>query len=75
MNLIRQTPALLLVLVCTAGCAKVAIEGGDKPIHIIADVNVNVRVAHELDDFFSFEDKHPLPVTAPARATTPPTPI
>ena len=55
----RNWPILLLVM---AGCANVAVEGGDKPIHIVADVNVNIRVAHELDDFFAFQDK---PTTAP----------
>jgi hypothetical protein len=28
------------------------------PIHITADVNVNVRVERQLDDFFSFEQKY-----------------
>jgi hypothetical protein len=29
-----------------------------EPIHITADVNVNVRVERQLDDFFSFEQKY-----------------
>jgi hypothetical protein len=47
-----------------AGCAHVAVEGGDKPIKIQMDVNV--RVANQLDQFFAFEDK-------PAAATQPST--
>ncbi len=50
------------ILACAAGCASVSVQGGDKPIHIVADVNVNIKVAHELDDFFAFQDK---PTTAP----------
>lgn len=56
----------VLATVLGSGCARVAIEGGDKPIHIVMDVNV--RVAHELDDFFAFEDKNPAPATNPAPA-------
>ena len=54
-----------LLLLAGAGCAKLAVEGGDKPIHIIMDVNV--RVAKELDEFYAFEDKY----TGPAPATQP----
>jgi len=57
---------VVLAAVLGSGCARVAIEGGDKPIHIVMDVNV--RVAHELDDFFAFEDKTPVPATNPAPA-------
>lgn len=57
-------PTAVLAAVLGPGCARVAIEGGDKPIHIVMDVNV--RVAHELDDFFAFEDKNPAPATKPA---------
>ena len=56
----------VLATVLRPGCARVAIEGGDKPIHIVMDVNV--RVAHELDDFFAFEDKNPTLATKPAPA-------
>ena len=55
--------AAFIALLGSVGCARVAVEGGDKPIHIVLDVNV--RVARELDNFFDFEDKHP--------ATTSPT--
>lgn len=57
-----RTLAWPLALVCVAapGCARVAVEGGDKPIHIVMDVNL--RVAKELDDAFSFQEK---PVTPP----------
>jgi hypothetical protein len=43
------------------GCARVAVEGGDKPIHIVMDINV--RVDQKLDQFFAFEET--TPVTAP----------
>jgi len=47
----------LLRAALLSGCARVALEGGDKPIHIVMDINV--RIAHELDDFFAFEQKQP----------------
>jgi hypothetical protein len=55
--------AALGVLLSLAGCARVSVEGGDKPIHIVLDVNV--RVARQLDDFFDFEDNHPAAATQP----------
>ena len=46
-----------LLLLTAIGCARLAIEGGEKPIHIVMDVNM--RIAREVDEFFAFEDKHP----------------
>lgn len=61
----------LLVSPALMGCAHVAVEGGDKPITI--DVNVNLRVAHELDSFFAFEDKGSASSTSqPATAASAP---
>jgi hypothetical protein len=45
-----------------AGCIHISSD----PIHVIADVNVNVRVDRQLDQFFAFEDKYPRPATQPA---------
>ena len=57
-------PAVALGL---AGCARVALEGGEKPIHIVMDVNV--KVDRELDQFFAFEKKYePNPATQPTTA-------
>lgn len=47
-----------------SGCARVAVEGGDKPIHIVMDVNL--RVERQLDNFFAFEDQVKPPATRPA---------
>lgn len=62
----RRSHAAGLVVLALAGCAQVSVQGGDKPIHIVADINVNVRVSHELNDFFAFEDKQPGTATVPA---------
>ncbi len=50
-------------IVLINGCAKVSVEGGDKPIHIVMDINV--KVDRELDQFFSFEQPATQPTTAP----------
>jgi hypothetical protein len=47
-----------------AGCARVAIEGGEKPIKI--DMTVTLKVDRELDEFFAFERKYEQPTTQPA---------
>jgi len=62
-------------ILLATGCARVAIEGGEKPIHIVMDVNV--KVARELDNFFDFENQHAATgsqpaTTAPAPAATKP---
>ena len=67
---ITRTLALPLAAICMpavlgGGCARVAVEGGDKPIHIVMDVNL--RVERQLDNFFAFEDQvKPAPATKPA---------
>jgi len=48
---------LCLSLAIAAGCARVAVEGGDKPIHIVMDVNI--KIDQKLDQFFAFEDSAP----------------
>ena len=57
--------AALLILTGGVSCARLETNNTVdvkpievKPIHIIADVNVNVRVERELDNFFSFENKY-----------------
>jgi hypothetical protein len=57
------------VMLLAGGCARLAVEGGDKPIHIVMDVNL--RVDHELDQFFAFEQQPP--ATQPTTATAPST--
>jgi hypothetical protein len=47
-----------------AGCAKVSVEGGEKPIHIVMDINL--KIDRELDQFFAFEKQ---PTTNPATRT------
>lgn len=68
MNTQKIFPLIAVMLLTAAGCARVALEGGDKPIHIILDINV--RVARELDNFFAFEDQRPatIPATNPTTA-------
>jgi hypothetical protein len=52
-------------------CAHVSVEPVEvKPIHIIADVNLNVKIDHELDNFFAFEKNYQPPATQ-AAATLP----
>jgi len=48
------------------GCARVAVEGGDKPIHIVLDINI--RVDQALDRFFAFEEQIAPKSTEPANA-------
>ncbi len=49
------TICILATGLLTLGCAKVAVEGGDKPIHIVLDVNL--KIDRELDQFFAFEQQ------------------
>ena len=56
-------------------CARVTLEGGDKPIHIVHDINI--RVDRQLDEFFAFEqtaadpaENGAAPATQPAGAQT-----
>lgn len=68
MNISRKLfpSAAVLAVLSAGGCARVAVEGGDKPIHIVMDINV--RVARELDQFFAFEEKQAAsqPATVPS---------
>jgi hypothetical protein len=57
--------AMLLVMLGGISCANLTTQNTVDvkpihvdPIHITADVNVNVRVERQLDDFFSFEQKY-----------------
>lgn len=64
----RLTPIVLAAIAAAGGCMKMQIEGGDKPIHIVMDVNL--RVSKELDNFFAFEDeKRPASSSKPASVT------
>jgi hypothetical protein len=61
---------LLVAVLLLPSCAKVALEGGDKPIHIVMDINI--RVDQELERFFAFEDQYRnAPTTRPAATTQP----
>lgn len=44
-----------------------------KPIHITADINLNVKIDRSLDEFFSYQA--PAPTTAPAVVVPTPTTI
>jgi hypothetical protein len=55
---------LLLSLFLLPSCAKVAVEGGDKPIHLVMDINI--RIDRELEQFFAFEKQYQDPATQPA---------
>ena len=60
------TAASILAVCDVTGCARVALEGGDKPIHIVMDINV--KVDRELDQFFDFQKK--FDATAPTSQST-----
>lgn len=50
------TIAAIAAALTAGGCnPKVSLQGGDKPIHIVMDINV--RVQNELEDFYSFRNK------------------
>jgi hypothetical protein len=53
----RFAAILGLAIVNAGGCARLAVEGGDKPIHIVMDVNI--KIDQKLDQFFAFEDQAP----------------
>ena len=57
------------MLLVHAGCAKVALEGGDKPIHIVHDVNI--RVDKSLEDFFAYQKNAPTTTPSDVTATQP----
>jgi hypothetical protein len=52
-------------------CARVAVEGGEKPIHIVMDVNL--KVDRELDNFFDFEKQPHTPAASQPAASAPAT--
>jgi hypothetical protein len=71
----RPKSLALLLTVLTAcvlpSCARVSLEGGDKPIHIVHDVNI--RIDQQLEQFFAFQhETQPASTTAPAPAATQP---
>ena len=45
-----------------SGCARLSVEGGEKPIHIVMDINI--KIDQKLDQFFAFEEQTS-PPTAP----------
>ena len=50
---IFQVSLVAALLILAAGCAQLSVQGGEKPIHMIVDVNI--KVDKELDQFFAFE--------------------
>jgi hypothetical protein len=60
---------IVTMLLLPVGCAKVALEGGDKPIHIVHDVNI--RVDKSLEDFFAYQKNAPTTTPADVTATQP----
>ena len=64
---IRRCGGLLALLAGVPGCVHVSSD----PIHIVADINVNVRVEQKLNDFFSFEQKYAGPSTTQSASTQP----
>ena len=57
------------MLLLPIGCAKVSLEGGDKPIHIVHDVNI--RVDKSLNDFFAYQKNAPTTTPTDVTATQP----
>jgi hypothetical protein len=51
------------------GCAKLSVEGGDKPIHIVMDINI--KIDQKLDQFFAFEEQAPPPTPASVPTSVP----
>ncbi len=66
----KHSAIILVLAMCAAagGCARVAVEGGDKPIHIVMDVNI--KIDQKLDQFFAYEDRTPRPATPAATEPT-----
>lgn len=58
----KRSPIILGFALCAVGgCARLAVEGGDKPIHIVMDVNI--KIDQQLNQFFAYEDQAPSPTT------------
>jgi len=64
---IRIATKMLLpacVLLPAMSCARVSVDPIEvKPIHITADINLNVKIDKDLDDFFAFQNKYQPPAT------------
>ena len=65
----KHSAIILGLTLCAAagGCARLAVEGGDKPIHIVMDVNI--KIDQKLDQFFAYEDRTPGAATQPTTST------
>ena len=64
-----------LTVAGAGGCLKIKSDPVEvKPIHITMDVNVNVKVDRQLDNFFGDVDAARQPGTDAAAEATPPTP-
>jgi len=46
-----------------AGCANVTVGGGEKPIHIVMDINL--KIDRDLDQFFAYEQPTTQSATRP----------
>ena len=57
--------SLVGLLLAMPACIKVQVEPPDKPIHVVMDVNINIRIDRQLDNFFSFENELNKPTTQP----------
>jgi hypothetical protein len=53
-----------LVPLLIAGCAHLAVEGGDKPIKV--DMTVTFKVDQQLEQFYAFQHRYDAPTTNPA---------
>jgi hypothetical protein len=54
---------LVVAALLLAGCANVTVGGGEKPIHIVMDINL--KIDRDLDQFFAFEQSATQPATRP----------
>jgi hypothetical protein len=58
-----QIALLILAAAFLAGCANVTVGGGEKPIHIVMDINL--KIDRDLDQFFAYEQSTTQPATRP----------
>jgi len=54
---------LIGAVLLLAGCANVTVGGGEKPIHIVMDINL--KIDRDLDQFFAYEQPATQPSTRP----------